>query len=129
MKLKTSYLKHILHEHTQQPLLCWKYNYITSSSPGDSLLFAAGAICGMGKLAILPLLLLLNIAAITGDALNYTIGNFLGTKAEQSNLLPASYFDRARQFYAKYGGKAIVLARFVPILRTFVPFVAGAGKM
>lgn len=99
--------------------------------PGDSLLFAAGAFAARGSLDLALLLGLLSFAAIIGDTVNYCFGNMIGPHVftEGSRFFKKEYLDRAHTFYAKYGKKAIVLARFVPIVRTFVPFVAGAGSM
>jgi membrane-associated protein len=104
---------------------------VTPILPGDSLLFAAGAFAGLGLLDLELLLVLLTTAAIAGDAVNYTIGNYLGPKAltADGRFLKRKYLDRTHQFYEKYGGKTIVLARFVPIVRTFAPFLAGVGSM
>ena len=102
--------------------------------PGDSLLFAAGAFCAKPETGLNVHLLaaLLTAAAIIGDSVNYWIGSRLGPavfKREDSLFLRKKHLDRAHAFFEKYGGRAIILARFVPIVRTFVPFVAGAGTM
>ncbi len=104
---------------------------VTPVLPGDSLLFAAGALCARGDLSITAMLALLILAAFAGNAVNYTIGRFIGPRVFQSShrLLNKQYLDRAHAFFEQYGGKAIVLGRFVPIVRTFVPFVAGAAQM
>ena len=110
---------------------------ITPFLPGDSLLFATGALSASGILNIAVVLPLLIAAAILGDAVNYSIGNYLGPKiftAEDRSgfwhrALNRDHLNKAHRFFQKYGGKAIVLARFIPIVRTFVPFVAGAGSM
>lgn len=105
---------------------------ITPILPGDSLLFAAGTFAASGALDLGWLLGLLSVAAISGDAVNYTIGHFMGPKVfTQTNgrFLKKEYLDRTHQFYEKYGGKTIIIARFVPIVRTFAPFVAGVGSM
>lgn len=104
---------------------------ITPILPGDSLLFAAGAFAARGSLDVWKLLLLLSIAAIAGDALNYAIGAYIGPKAMQRDgrFLKREYLERTRRFFEKYGPKTIVLARFVPIVRTFAPFMAGIGTM
>jgi membrane-associated protein len=110
---------------------------VTPFLPGDSLLFATGALSASGILNIWAVLLLLVAAAILGDAVNYSIGHYLGPKiftAEDKSgfwhrMLNREHLNKAHKFFVKYGGKAIVLARFVPIVRTFVPFVAGAGSM
>jgi len=101
--------------------------------PGDSLLFAAGAIAAMPgtTLSITLLVMLLFIAAFTGDNTNYSIGRFLGTKVYEKNyrLIKRKYLDETHAFYEKHGGKTLVIARFMPIIRTFAPFVAGVGNM
>ncbi|MEY2613583.1 MAG: inner membrane protein YqjA [Planctomycetota bacterium] len=102
--------------------------------PGDSLLFAAGTLCALdGSPLSLPVLwFLLVIAAVMGDAVNYSIGYRLGPKvfrSESSRFFHREHLLKAQSFYEKYGAKTIVLARFVPIIRTFAPFVAGIGKM
>jgi membrane-associated protein len=112
---------------------------VTPFLPGDSLLFAAGTLAShaMGSTAqgaplnIWGLYILLCLAAVAGDTVNYWIGHFIGPKAFSGNVrfLKKEYLDRTHAFYEKYGGKTIVLARFVPIIRTFAPFVAGVGKM
>jgi membrane-associated protein len=107
---------------------------VTPILPGDSLLFAVGALAGagIGQLSILMLLVLLIIAAVAGDAANYAIGYWLGPKVfkyEQSLLFNKKHLVRTQRFYQRYGSKTIVLARFIPIVRTFAPFVAGIGKM
>jgi membrane-associated protein len=107
---------------------------VTPFLPGDSLLFAVGALCalpdsGVSAAIMIPLLL---IAAVLGDAVNYSIGRRVGPAvftSETSKLLNKQHLFRAQAFYEKYGGKAIIIARFVPIVRTFAPFVAGIGKM
>src|SRR5687768_14238110 len=110
---------------------------VTPFLPGDSLLFAAGALAATGAFSIWVLLPLLTIAAILGDAVNYAVGNAVGPRVFTSDdrtsllhrMLNRDHLVRAHAFFEKYGGKAIVLGRFVPIVRTFVPFVAGAGTM
>ncbi len=97
--------------------------------PGDSLLFAAGTFVAMGDLNLYVLLGLLGLAAVMGDTVNYWIGYRLGQRAYSLSWVNHKHLDRAQAFYETYGGKAIVLARFVPIVRTFAPFVAGIGKM
>jgi len=100
--------------------------------PGDSLLFTAGAIAALGSLHIVPILVLLIGAAILGDTVNYWIGHFFGQKIVDNpriKFINQEHIDKTQQFYKKYGGKAIILARFVPIVRTFAPFVAGVGTM
>ena len=102
--------------------------------PGDSLLFAAGAICALPEagLSVHLLAFLLFIAAVLGDTVNYWVGHKIGPavfKREDSIWLRKKHLARAHEFFEKYGGRAIILARFVPIVRTFVPFVAGVGAM
>lgn len=110
---------------------------VTPFLPGDSLLFAAGALAATGAFDLRLLLPLLMIAAILGDAVNYAVGNAVGPRIFTSvdrtsvwqRMLNRDHLAQAHAFFEKYGGKAIVLGRFVPIVRTFVPFVAGAGTM
>ncbi|GAA5102474.1 DedA family protein [Wohlfahrtiimonas larvae] len=104
---------------------------ITPILPGDSLLFAAGALAAMGLLNIYLLFFTLLIAAILGDALNYQIGHYVGLKVfkQDAKIFKLKYLEKTHNFYEKYGSKTIVIARFVPIVRTFAPFVAGASKM
>jgi membrane-associated protein len=99
--------------------------------PGDSLLFVAGYFASRGDLNITLLCILLFIAAFIGDFLNYSIGKFTGEKVMNMKLpfVKKEYFDKTHEFYEKYGPKAIIFARFIPIVRTFAPFVAGVGKM
>ncbi len=99
--------------------------------PGDSLLFAAGSLCALGTLDITVMIALLFVAAVIGDALNYTIGAKLGHAlfTRKSRFLKPEYLDRTHNFYEKYGAKTIVIARFVPIVRTFAPFAAGMSNM
>ncbi len=106
---------------------------VTPFLPGDSLLFAAGAIAANPSepLNLLPLMLLLILAAVLGDNVNYYIGRFFGTKIYDKNyrMIKREYIDRTHLFYEKHGGKTIIIARFMPIIRTFAPFVAGVGTM
>lgn len=106
---------------------------VTPFLPGDSLLFAAGAIAATGALDVRLLFLLLAGAAILGNTVNYSVGHFIGPRVfradETHPLLNRQHLDRAHAFFETYGGMAVVLTRFVPIIRTFVPFVAGAGAM
>ena len=104
---------------------------ITPFLPGDSLLFAAGAIAATGGLNVWILFALLTTAAIVGDTLNYWIGNRIGHRAFSGNVrfLKREHLVRTHAFYEKHGGKTIFLARFLPIIRTFAPFVAGIGEM
>jgi membrane-associated protein len=104
---------------------------VTPFLPGDSLLFAAGALCARGDLSIAAMLSLLVVAAFAGNTVNYAVGRFIGPRVFQTShrLLNKEYLDRAHAFFEQYGGKAVILGRFVPIVRTFVPFVAGAAQM
>jgi membrane-associated protein len=104
---------------------------VTPFLPGDSLIFAAGAFAGLGYLKVGILFAVLGLAAIAGDTANYWIGHFIGPRAFSGNVrfLKKEYLDRTHAFYEKYGGKTIILARFIPIIRTFAPFVAGVGAM
>jgi membrane-associated protein len=105
---------------------------VTPFLPGDSLLFAVGAIAGKGLIQVEIITPLLLVAAIVGDAVNYSIGKWTGPKVfhyESSRLFNKDHLLKAHAFYEKYGGRAIILARFVPIVRTFAPFVAGVGAM
>ena len=105
---------------------------VTPFLPGDSLLFAAGTFAALGSLDVVWLIILLSIAAVAGDTANYWIGHASGPKVfskEKSRLFNKEYLHRTHQFYEKYGGKTIIIARFVPIVRTFAPFVAGIGSM
>jgi len=100
--------------------------------PGDSLLFALGALAAAGGgLKVEFLLLFIGLATISGDSTIYWIGYFLGSKIQntKSRLIKKEHLDRTHRFYEKYGGKTIILAKFIPIIRTFAPFVAGIGKM
>ena len=104
---------------------------VTPFLPGDSIIFACGALAAVSGMNILVLIVIFFSAAILGDGTNYLIGKKLGERLVNSNnrFIKKSYIDKAQSFYEKYGSKAIVLARFVPIVRTFAPFVAGIGKM
>lgn len=105
---------------------------VTPILPGDSVLFAAGALAASGMLNIYGLLGLLVFAAIAGDNVNYNIGKFLGKKVvnkENPKFIKKEYIERTNSYYDKYGGKTIIIARFIPIVRTFAPFVAGIGAM
>lgn len=105
---------------------------VTPILPGDSLLFAAGTFAALGSLDVTILLAALSVAAVAGDTINYWIGHLVGPKVftrQSSRLLNREYLDRTHAFYEKYGGKTIIIARFVPIIRTFAPFVAGIGAM
>ena len=105
---------------------------VTPFLPGDSLLFVLGALAAQGSLHVGLLLLLLSIAAILGNTANYSIGKLLAAKVLNNERIPflkQEYLDRTRDFYAKYGAKTIIITRFVPIIRTFAPFLAGVGNM
>jgi membrane-associated protein len=105
---------------------------VTPFLPGDSLLFALGTLCVGGGLDLTTLLVLLCIAAILGDSVNYWIGSVLGPRlfrGENVRILNKKHLDKTHEFFERYGAKTIILARFVPIVRTFAPFVAGMGKM
>ncbi len=98
--------------------------------PGDSLLFIAGTFASKGAIDVFFLFFLLSTAAIIGDSLNYWIGKYIGKKlSHNKRLIKKEYLDRTYSFYDKHGGKTIIIARFVPIIRTFAPFVAGLGRM
>ncbi len=104
---------------------------VTPFLPGDSLLFAAGTFAALGSLNPFMLFGLLTTAAILGDTVNYHIGQYIGERAFSGEIkfLKQEYLEKTQVFYEKHGGKAIILARFVPIIRTFAPFVAGVGTM
>lgn len=104
---------------------------VTPFLPGDSLLFAAGAIAATGALNPFLLFVLLFIAAVAGDSLNYSLGSYFGVRVfkEEARIFKLDYLHKTEAFFAKYGGKTIVIARFVPIVRTYAPFVAGASTM
>ncbi|PKN18569.1 MAG: hypothetical protein CVU71_13900 [Deltaproteobacteria bacterium HGW-Deltaproteobacteria-6] len=105
---------------------------VTPVLPGDSLLFALGTLAALGALQIEALLILLCIAAIAGDTVNYAIGNYIGPKVfhyEDSRFFKKKYLIKTHEFYERHGGKTIIIARFMPFIRTFAPFVAGVGAM
>ena len=102
---------------------------VTPFLPGDSLLFAAGSLAPISDLNIWLMIVLLIVAAIAGDTVNYWIGHYIGDRAYNIKWIKREYLDRTHAFFQKHGGKTIFLARFVPIVRTFAPFVAGMGKM
>jgi len=104
---------------------------VTPFLPGDSLLFVAGTLAATGGMDVLWLCAVLTVAAILGDTVNYWVGNWFGTRLfrDDARWLKREYLDRTHRFYERHGGKTIILARFVPIVRTFAPFVAGMGRM
>jgi membrane-associated protein len=105
---------------------------VTPFLPGDSLLFATGALAATTSLEVGVLLGLLSVAAIAGDTANYWVGNLVGPRVfhgERSRFLNREHLERTHRFYEKHGGKTIIIARFMPIIRTFAPFVAGVGSM
>ncbi|HJR60626.1 MAG TPA: DedA family protein [Vicinamibacterales bacterium] len=110
---------------------------VTPFLPGDSLLFAAGAIAATGTLNLWLVMIVLFVAAVLGDAVNYSVGRQIGPRVFRpegrrgrlERLLNPKHLERTHEFFEKHGGKAVVMARFVPIVRTFIPFVAGAGSM
>lgn len=112
-------------------LFCETGLVITPILPGDSLIFAAASFGALGQLNIFILIPLVLVAAILGDATNYMIGAKIGKKLIESNnrFIKKEYLEKTHKFYEKYGGKTIIIARFVPIVRTFAPFVAGVGEM
>lgn len=99
--------------------------------PGDWLLFVAGSLAAAGSLDPVLLLIIFNIAAVTGNAVNYFIGYSIGPRmlSRKSRFLKKEYLERTHQFYERYGGRTIIIARFIPIVRTFAPFMAGVGQM
>jgi len=105
---------------------------VTPFLPGDSLLFAAGTFAAQGAFDVVWLFVVLALAAVIGDSVNYAVGHLFGERLfrnEKSRIFKKEYLERTHRFYEKYGGKTIIIARFVPVIRTFAPFVAGLGKM
>lgn len=105
---------------------------VTPFLPGDSLLFAAGAFAASGSVNLAIISIVIFVAAVLGDAVNYKIGSIMGPAVWQkkdSKIFKLEYLHKTQKFYEKYGGKAIIIARFVPIIRTFAPFLAGVGSM
>jgi len=105
---------------------------VTPFLPGDSLLFVLGALAAVGDLQLASLILILSLAAISGNMLNYMIGTYLSHKVTNNHAIPfvkQSYIKRTHEFFGKYGAKTIIITRFVPIIRTFAPFMAGVGNM
>ena len=105
---------------------------VTPVLPGDSLLFAIGTFAAIGSFDLFAVTAVLTVAAIAGDTANYWIGHYLGSKVfhyEGSRFFNKQHLERTHQFYEKYGGKTIIIARFIPVIRTFAPFVAGIGSM
>jgi len=105
---------------------------VTPFLPGDSLLFAAGVFASMGKLNVAGIIVMLCVAAVLGDTINYAVGHFLGPRifrGENVRFLNKKHLERTHEFFEKYGSETIIIARFVPIVRTFAPFVAGMGSM
>jgi len=104
---------------------------VTPFLPGDSLLFAAGALAAIGEMNVHTLFFLLALAAILGDNVNYLTGHFLGERifSDDARILKKDYLNRTHEFFEKHGGKTIIISRFLPMFRTFAPFVAGAGRM
>jgi membrane-associated protein len=104
---------------------------VTPILPGDSLLFAAGALAAGGSLNVIVLMVILCVAAVVGDAVNYAVGSYFGMRVfkDDARIFKTRYLEMTQAFYAKHGARTIVIARFVPIVRTFAPFVAGASRM
>jgi len=148
MSLLSIFLDYVLHLDKHLALLTAEYGVwtyailflvvfaetglvVTPFLPGDSLLFAAGAVCALGSMDVVSLMALLAVAAVVGDTVNYSIGSALGHRilARGSRFIKQEHVDRTHAFYEKHGGKTIIFARFIPIVRTFAPFVAGIGSM
>jgi len=113
-------------------IFCETAFVITPFLPGDSLMFAAGAFAALNTLHIVWLIIIFAVAAIAGDTVNYWIGHFLGRKAfsgRYERFFKSKHLEHTQRFYERHGGEAILLARFLPIVRTFAPFVAGIGSM
>jgi membrane-associated protein len=113
-------------------ILCETGLVVLPFLPGDSLLFAAGAFAAKGDMDITLLFLTLCIAAISGDSINYEVGRLIGpriARREKSRFVNKEHIAKTHEFYEKYGAKTIIIARFIPIIRTFAPFVAGLGNM
>ncbi|MEO6190826.1 MAG: DedA family protein [Saprospiraceae bacterium] len=112
-------------------LFCETGLVVTAILPGDSLLFAAGALCSSGNLNIVNVLIFMIVGAILGNQLNFYIGRWLGPRLSQmkTKWINKEYIERTQRFYEKYGGIALIIGRFLPIIRTFVPLVAGIGRM
>ncbi len=132
------HLDQVIHDHGPWTYLllfvvvfCETGLVVTPVLPGDSLLFFAGAFASRGSLRLASLLVVLAAAAIAGDTVNYWIGHWIGPPAFSGKIrfLKKKHLDRTHEFYQRHGGKTIILARFVPIIRTFAPFVAGVGSM
>lgn len=104
---------------------------VTPFLPGDSLLFAAGALAAASQLDLWTIIILFTVAAISGNTINYMVGRYVGPKIfeRQNRWIKKEYLDKTHAFYEKYGARAVILSRFVPIFRTFVPFVAGVARM
>lgn len=149
MNFITQFIYTVLHLDTSLSIIIQSYGYWTylilflivfcetglvviPFLPGDSLVFAAGAFAAKGDMKLTILFIVLCIAAVLGDTVNYEIGHYIGPKIfKQDNIkfLNKEHLERTHKFYQKYGGKTIIFARFIPIIRTFAPFVAGIGEM
>lgn len=149
MELLQKFISFILHIDVHLDFIASEFGYLTYAIlfliifaetglvvtpflPGDSLLFAIGAIAARGILDVFTIIILLIIAAILGDTVNYWVGYFFSEKVlsgEELKLINRKHIEKTHEFYEKYGGKTIIIGRFVPIVRTFAPFVAGVGAM